>query len=283
MIRSTTLLLFYAILASSQEQDHKVIYTKQELPLVDKVRALSVYPGDKRRLLANDTAMEIRRLPVSLNKLRLADSLAFVSTAGDPGHDTLQEVATTLDDAMREQPGKLDSAYFDLARLVHYEHVQVSKATLDDPKFAGAMSQFEADDQHRREVNFTLADLNGKNWTLKDLRGKVVLVIFWSSLIRFSPQEMLDCEALYQRFKKENLVILAISGEKPEQVKNFVKSQKITFSVLCDPEQKVARLFRIVGVSKSFVYDREGQLAAQAIDVRTRKQLSNMLEQAGLK
>ncbi len=270
VIRSTTLLLFYAILASSQEQDHKVIYTKQELPLVDKVRALSVYPGDKRRLLANDTAMEIRRLPVSLNKLRLADSLAFVSTAGDPGHDTLQEVATTLDDAMREQPGKLDSAYFDLARLVHYEHVQVSKATLDDPKFAGAMSQFEADDQHRREVNFTLADLNGKNW-------------FWSSLIRFSPQEMLDCEALYQRFKKENLVILAISGEKPEQVKNFVKSQKITFSVLCDPEQKVARLFRIVGVSKSFVYDREGQLAAQAIDVRTRKQLSNMLEQAGLK
>lgn len=278
MIRPTAILLFCAILASSQ--DHKVVYTKQELPLVDKVRALSGLPGDKRGALAKDIALEIRRLPASLNKLRLADAVAFVSTAGDLGHDTLQEVATTLGDALREQPGKLDSAYVDLAQLVHYENVKVS---LDDPQFAAAMSKLEADDQHRREVNFTLADLNGKNWTLKDLRGKVVLVNFWASWSRPCLLEMLDLEGLYQRFKNHDLVILAISSEKPAQVVNFVKLQKITFPILLDPEQKVAQLYKILGVPKSFVYNREGKLVAQAIDVRTQKQLLNMLEQTGLR
>ena len=230
--------------------------------------------------MAMSIALDIHRLPASLNKLRLADSLAFVSTAGDPGQATLQEVATTLADALREQPGKLDPAYVDLAQLVHYEHVNVS---LDDPKFAAAMSRLEADDQHRREVDFTLADLKGKNWTLKDLRGKVVLVHFWASWSRPSWQEMLDLEGLYQRFKKQDLVVLAISSEKLELVANYVKLQKITFPVLLDPEQKVAQLYKIVGAPKSFVYDREGKLVAQAIDVRTQKQLLNMLEQTGLR
>lgn len=278
MIRSTTLVLFCAILVSSQDQ--KVVYTKQELPLVDKVRSLSTLPVDTRGLVAKDIALDIRRLPASLNKLRLADSLAFVSTAGDLGYGALQEVATTLGDALRELPGNLASAYVDLAQLVHYENLKVS---LDDAEFAAAMSKLEADDQQRRQVDFTLTDLNGKNWTLKDLRGKVVLVHFWASWNRPGQQEMLDIESLYQRFKKQDLVILAISGEKPVQVVNFMKLQKINFPVLLDPEQKVTQLYKIVGVPKSFVYDREGKLVAQAIDVRTQKQLLNMLERAGLR
>jgi peroxiredoxin len=282
VIRPTTLLLFCAALASSQDessQDQKVVYTKQELALVAKVRILHELAEDKRGLVTKDTALEIRRLPASFNKLRLADSLAFVSTAGDPGHDTLQEVATTLADALREQPGKLDTAYGNLAQLVHYEHLEVS---LDDPQFAAAMSKLKADDQRRGEVNFTLADLNGKDWTLKDLRGKVVLVNFWASWSRPCQQEMLELEGLYQWFKKQDLVILAISSEKRDQVANFVKVQKITFPVLLDPEQKVAQLYKIAGVPKSFVYDRKGKLSAQAIDVRTQKQLLNMLQQTGL-
>jgi peroxiredoxin len=281
VIRPKTLLLFCASLAYSQDKpsDKKVVYTKQELPLVSQVRILNDLPEDKRGLLIKDTAFGIRRLPASLNKLRLADSLAFVSTAGDPGHATLQEVGTTLADALREQPGKLDSAYVDLAQLVHYEHITVS---LDDPQFETAMSRLEADDQHRREVNFTLVDLKGKSWTLKDLRGKVVLVNFWASWSRPCRQEMLDLEGLYQLFKKQDLVILAISSENREQVENFVKAQKITFSVLSDPEQKAAQLYRLLKIPKTFVYDRAGNLVAQAIDVRTQTQLRHMLEQTGL-
>jgi peroxiredoxin len=287
VIRLTTLLLSCVILASSQDRSsheqpspgQKIVYTTQELQLVEQVRSLSAFPLEKRGPMIKDVALGIRRLPASVNKLRLADSLAFISTAGNAGPATLQEVATTLADALRDQPVKFDSAYSALAQLVHFEHVKVS---LDDPRFAAAMSQLEADDEQRRKVDFTLADLHGKNWTLKDLRDNVVLVHFWASWSRPCRQEMIDIENLYQRFKKQNLVILAISSEQREQVENFVKAQKITLPVLLDPEQKVGQLYRVLGVPKSFVYNRQGKLTAQAIDVRTQQQLLNMLQAAGL-
>lgn len=40
---------------------------------------------------------------------------------------------------------------------------------------------------------------------------------------------------------------------------------------------------QIEGIPKSFVYDRQGALVAQAIDMRTQKQFLEMLAQAGLK
>jgi hypothetical protein len=42
-------------------------------------------------------------------------------------------------------------------------------------------------------------------------------------------------------------------------------------------------LFAVRGIPKSFVYDRDGKLVAQSIDMRTQKQFLLMLEQAGLK
>jgi len=285
--RPTILLFSYVILASSQDRSsdkrpspgQKVVYTRQELDLIEQVRSLSLFPVEKRGAMMKDIALGIRRLPAGANKLRIADSLAFISTAGDLSHATLQEVATTLADAIHEQPVKLVSAYSDLAQLVHYEHVKVS---LDDPRFTAAMSKLEADDQQRRQADFTLADLSGKNRSLKDQRGSVVLVHFWASWSQPCRQEMIELEGLYQWFKKQRLVILAISSEQREKVESFVKASKITFPVLLDLEQKVTQMYRIPGVPKSFVYDREGKLIAQAMDVRTQKQLLNMLQEAGL-
>jgi hypothetical protein len=41
--------------------------------------------------------------------------------------------------------------------------------------------------------------------------------------------------------------------------------------------------FQVNGIPKSFLYDREGKLVAQSIDMRTRHQFEEMLAQAGLK
>ena len=46
---------------------------------------------------------------------------------------------------------------------------------------------------------------------------------------------------------------------------------------------KIHHDFRIEGISKSFLFDREGKLADVAIDMRTREQFLGMLQRAGLK
>jgi peroxiredoxin len=279
LLAATSILLFLPLLA----QD-KVVWSDQEKPIVERLHGLRKLDDTLRASATKDLALQIRQLPVVPNKLKLAQALAGLSTEGDFGRDTLQEVTTTLALALREQPpagmpGEPDSGYVELASLVRYEHMRAASGNL---QFAAAMAKLEADDAKRQNADFTLADLQGKPWNLRDLRGKVVLVNFWATWCPPCRKEMPDLDALYNKFKDHGLVVLAISDEQAAKVSPFISERKISYPVLLDPGRKVNDLFIVEGIPKSFVYDREGKMVAQSIDMRTRDQFLEMLAQAGL-
>ncbi len=271
---------------SGLAETSEVVYSAQEQPIVAQLKTLRSLPDDVRARVQKDLALEIRRLPVTPNKLQLANWLASRATEGDFGHDTLQEVATTLADALREQPqpnnkeGQPDGAYMELAELARYEHVQVS---LDSPAYTASLANLEHQDQSRQQADFTLTDLQGRTWKLKDLKGKVVLVNFWATWCPPCRKEMPDLESLYNEFHAKGFEVLAISDEELAKVKPFIAGKAITYPVLLDPDRKVNTEFAVEGIPKSFVYDREGKLVAQSVDMRTRHQFLEMLSQAGLK
>jgi len=265
-------------------QNREIIWTDQEKPIVDSLHALRSLPDDERAQQTQVLALQIRVLPPGENKLLLASGLANLSTEGDFGRDTLQDVATTLAAALTENPppeenGGPAGTYLELAQLVRYEHM---KATVDSPQFAKAMAQLESDDQKRQQADFTLTDLEGKSWRLKELKGKVVLVNFWATWCPPCRKEMPDLEALYQRFKNQGLVILALSDEDAATVKPFIADRKVSYPVLLDTGRKVNVQFNVMGIPKTFIYDRAGKLVSESIDMRTRQQFLEMLAQAGL-
>jgi peroxiredoxin len=288
-------LSFGSHLASAQKKE--IVWSADEKPLADQIHGLRSLADDVRAGTTKDLALKIRKLAATDNKLRLAVGLAGLSTEGDFGHDTLQEVATTLAETLRERPapwveGKETDAgggaratrtpafpYIELASLVRYEHVD---ASLDDEQFHAAMMGLEADDRKREHPEFTLHDLSGKTWTFSELRGKVVLVNFWATWCPPCRKEMPDLELLYKRFESKGFVVLGISDEKAAKVEPFIRERKVSFPVLLDPERKVNEMFVVQGIPKSFVYDREGKLAAQSLDMRTQKQFLEMLAKAGL-
>jgi hypothetical protein len=57
----------------------------------------------------------------------------------------------------------------------------------------------------------------------------------------------------------------------------------VEYPILLDPGRKVSDLFQIQGIPRTFVYDRDGKLVAQAIDMRTKRQFQEMLALADLK
>src|SRR5260370_26075797 len=110
LLRRTKLLLvlvaagiFAMQLAAAQKKE--VVWSADEKPLADQIHGLRGLADDVRAGTTKDLALKIRKLPPTENKLRLAANLAGLSTEGDFGHDTLREVATTLDEALRERPG----------------------------------------------------------------------------------------------------------------------------------------------------------------------------------
>jgi peroxiredoxin len=276
-----SLLIAFAILliSASVAQKQEIVWSGAEKPIYDQLHDIRKVADDKRGQVTKDLALKIRALPSTPNKLRLAVGLASRATEGDFGHDNLQEVATTLAAAIKEQQPSSQEPYLELASLVRYEHVD---ASFDSPQYSAAMAKLAADDQSRQLADFTLTDLNGKSWTLKDLKGKVVLLNFWATWCPPCRKEMPDLETLYRRFGPQGLVILGIDDEEADKVKPFVAQQGITYPVLLDRGRKVNTLFGIAGIPKTFVYDREGKIVAQSIDMRTQKQFLEMLGRSGL-
>jgi len=275
--------LLLALTCSLLAQE-KTVWSPQEQPIVDQIKTLRKLDDTVRARTTKELALQIRQLPLVPNKLKLAGALAGLSTEGDFGRDTLQEVTTTLATALREQPptgkpGEPDDLYVELASLVRYEHMQ---AESDNPQFAEAMTKLEADDTKRQSADFTLRDLQGKSWHLRDFKGKVVLVNFWATWCPPCRKEMPDLQALYDKYKDQGFLILSISDEEVAKVSPFIAERKITYPVLLDPGRKVNDAFVIEGIPKSFAYDREGKMVAQSIDMRTRSQFQQMLTQAGL-
>jgi len=276
-------MLLLALVCSLLAQE-KTVWSAQEQPIVDQIKTLRKLDDTVRARTTKELALQIHQLPAVPNKLKLAGALSGLSTEGDFGRDTLQEVASTLAAALREQPpagkpGEPNDLYVELASLVRYEHMQ---AESNNPQFAEAMAKLEADDVKRQTADFTLQDLQGRPWHLRDLKGKVVLVNFWATWCPPCRKEMPDLQALYDKYKDQGFLVLSISDEEMDKVSPFIAERKITYPVLLDPGRKVNDDFVVEGIPKSFVYDREGKMVVQSIDMRTRSQFQQMLAQAGL-
>lgn len=111
--------------------------------------------------------------------------------------------------------------------------------------------------------NVTLPDFQGKSMTLpQDLKGRVLLVRFWSLECGFCDKEiLLDLEPLYQKYKHRGFVPVAINVSEidpaDERLKRF---EQLTYPMLRDERGLVAKKFGVIGLPTSFVIDGEGVL-----------------------
>ena len=110
--------------------------------------------------------------------------------------------------------------------------------------------------------NFTLKNLDGKEISLSEFRGKHVLVNFWATWCGPCKIEMPSLEVLYERFKDKNFALLAISNDMfgANIVKPFVKAHKINFTVLLDQRLKVSNAFGVVSLPTTFMIDPQGKI-----------------------
>jgi peroxiredoxin len=232
----------------------------------------------QRSQLAIDIAAGIRRLPAGGSKTALAGGLANLSTEGDLGRAALTAVAETLAESLHETPG-MDDAYLELATLIHYEHLTVPDL---DAAVRAADTLLTLRDEVHGDAGFALTGLDGMEYSLAALRGKVVLLNFWATWCTPCRKEMPEMEKLYHAFEKRGLVVLAVTDEERDTVAGFMAKQSYSFKVLLDPGSKAHSAFDVVDIPKTFIFDREGRLVAQAMDMRTERQFRELLKKAGL-
>jgi peroxiredoxin len=256
-----------------------------EESLTRQIEELRDVPDAERPAVTAQIAVDIRGLPASESKVKIADALANLSTEGDPGHNTLQAVAETLAQSLNESPQPLKNdgtpatPYMDLAKLVRYEGVTVD---ITDPILAQSGDILAADDAEVAKADFTLMDTSGKKYTLSALKGRIVVVNFWATWCPPCRKEMKDLDAIYTLEKSRGLVVVSITSEAPDPVMSFLSTAHYHPPVLIDEDGAVTKEFHVVGLPRTFVFDRQGKLVSEAIDMRTRRQFFDMLAHAGL-
>jgi len=250
----------------------------------DRMRQLRSLSATERPVATVQLAGEIAALPASKDKVMLADSLAHLVTEGDQGQATIQAVADTLRQSLTATPvaakkGKPPMPYMDMANLVRYEGASES---WDDPMYRRAQQELADEDAQIEKADFTLKDLHGKKWTLSDLRGKIVMVNFWATWCGPCRLEMPNLDAIYTHFEPQGLVVLSISNEDVFKVGSFLNGKSYHPPVLIDADGKVFRMFHIEGIPRTFLFNRQGKLVAEAIDQRTQRQFLAMLAKTDL-
>ena len=108
--------------------------------------------------------------------------------------------------------------------------------------------------------NFQLRDMNGRNVSLSDLRGKVVLLNFWATWCGPCRVEMPAMERLYRAYDRKDFEILAVStdAQGTAVTRPFQQENKLTFPILHDSDFRVGLSYGARTLPMTFMVDRQG-------------------------
>lgn len=117
--------------------------------------------------------------------------------------------------------------------------------------------------------DFTLKTLKGETVSLKDYRGRLIFLNFWATWCGPCRAEMPSMQRLWEEFKEEDFVILAINiQEESKLVSSFMNERGLSFPVLLDEKGKVARTYGIRGIPTTFFLNPEGEIIGKAVGAR---------------
>lgn len=111
-----------------------------------------------------------------------------------------------------------------------------------------------------------LANIQGKRIALSSLKGKYVLLTFWSTRSSESVRENLQLKDLYKQYNRKGFEIYQISiDQNAEEWKTAVKFDELPWiSTREDDSTNMlnARLFNVRALPANFLFDKEGKIVA---------------------
>jgi thiol-disulfide isomerase/thioredoxin len=119
--------------------------------------------------------------------------------------------------------------------------------------------------------DFTLEDMDANKFSLKDYRGKVILLNFWATWCPPCRREMPSLERLHQNFKDKDFVVLAVNQmEAVDQVFAYTGGLEVepTFAILFDKDSNVSRGYGVQGLPTTYIIDKKGNIRYRAIGGR---------------
>lgn len=120
--------------------------------------------------------------------------------------------------------------------------------------------------QKSEAANFSLKGLDGRNHSLGDWKGKVIVLNFWATWCSPCLYEIGDFVAYQEKYEKQGLQIIGIGMDEEQKLRNVQRTLEINYPILIADPIRNGNLMESWGnksgvVPYSVVIDRSGRIA----------------------
>lgn len=110
--------------------------------------------------------------------------------------------------------------------------------------------------------DFKLNDMEGKAVSLKDLKGKVVVLDMWATWCPPCRASLPHLDKLYAEVKDKGVNIYAVNlQEDKEDIAQFIKTTNLKTPVLLDTDGAVAQAYKASAIPQTVVIGKDGKVA----------------------
>lgn len=128
--------------------------------------------------------------------------------------------------------------------------------------------------------DFNLTGFDGRQITLSELRGQVVIVNFWASWCQPCRQEAAYLENTWRKYKDQGVVFIGVDYVDTEKAAlAYIQEFDITYLNGPDLQTRISQAYNIQGVPETFFIAKNGELRGMHIGPLVPPQLDDKIEE----
>jgi len=146
-----------------------------------------------------------------------------------------------------------------------------------------AACAFAGDDDNKPAPRFRAKTTSGESFNNDSVKGKVVLLEFWTTWCQYCHQEEPLVEAINQEFADKGLIVLAIDvAESKKTVKKYLEQHPRACRIVLTEDTNLAAMYQANSYPIYVVIDRDGNIAGEQRGAAREKALRRLLASADM-
>lgn len=127
--------------------------------------------------------------------------------------------------------------------------------------------------------NFVVKIIDGRKVSLKDFKGKPLIINFWASWCPPCREETPLLVETAKRYKGRVDFLGIVFQDTVANVRQFYSEFDIPYPSAVDPTEAASQAYKITGVPETFFIDAKGHLRGQVIGAINKETLTKMIDE----